>query len=150
MLNFTVGPVMSSEKVCEIGGEQVPYFRTPEFSDIMLENERLMKKFTKADKDARVVFITGSGTASLEACVVNFFTPQDKLLVVNGGSFGQRFVDLCELYEIPYDAINLEHGHSLSKEKLYEYDGKGYTGFLVNVHETSTGVHYDIEMISEF
>ena len=43
MLNFTVGPVMSSEKVCEIGGEQVPYFRTPEFSDIMLENERLMK-----------------------------------------------------------------------------------------------------------
>ena len=39
---------------------------------------------------------------------------------------------------------------SLSKEKLYEYDGKGYTGFLVNVHETSTGVHYDIEMISEF
>ncbi len=27
MLNFTVGPVMSSEKVCEIGGEQVPYFR---------------------------------------------------------------------------------------------------------------------------
>ena len=150
MLNFTVGPVMSSEKVCEIGGEQVPYFRTPEFSDIMLENERLMKKFTKADKDARVVFITGSGTASLEACVVNFFTPKDKLLVVNGGSFGQRFVDLCELYEIPYDAINLEHGHSLSKEKLYEYDGKGYTGFLVNVHETSTGVHYDIEMISEF
>ena len=36
------------------------------------------------------------------------------------------------------------------KKKLYEYDGKGYTGFLVNVHETSTGVHYDIEMISEF
>lgn len=150
MLNFTVGPVMSSEKVCKIGGEQVPYFRTSEFSNIMLENEHLMKKFAKADKDARVVFITGSGTASLEACVVNFFTPQDKLLVVNGGSFGQRFVDLCELYEIPYDAINLEHGHSLSKEKLYEYDGKGYTGFLVNVHETSTGVHYDIEMISEF
>ena len=30
------------------------------------------------------------------------------------------------------------------------YDGKDFTGFLVNVHETSTGVHYDIEMISEF
>ena len=30
------------------------------------------------------------------------------------------------------------------------YDGKGFTGFLVNVHETSTGVHYDIEMIGEF
>ena len=32
----------------------------------------------------------------------------------------------------------------------HAYDGKGFTGFLVNVHETSTGVHYDMEMISEF
>lgn len=150
MLNFTVGPVMANEQVCAIGGEQVPYFRTSEFSEIMFENERLIKKFAKADKDARVVFITGSGTASLEASIVNFFTPQDKLLVVNGGSFGQRFVDLCEIYNIPYDEIKLSHGKSLSKEKLYEYDDEEYTGFLVNVHETSTGVHYDIEMISEF
>ena len=67
MLNFTVGPVMSDEKVRAIGAEQVPYFRTPEFSKIMLENEVLMKKFAKAADDARVVFITGSGTASMEA-----------------------------------------------------------------------------------
>ena len=43
MLNFTVGPVQSSDKVRQIGSEQVPYFRTPEFSSLMLENERLMK-----------------------------------------------------------------------------------------------------------
>ena len=65
MLNFTVGPVMSSDAVREIGGEQVPYFRTPEFSEIMLENERLIKKFSKAEEQAKVLFITGSGTASI-------------------------------------------------------------------------------------
>lgn len=43
MLNFTVGPVMSDDVVCAIGAEQVPYFRTPEFSAVMLENEKLMK-----------------------------------------------------------------------------------------------------------
>ena len=48
MLNFTVGPVMCSEEVCAVGGEQVPYFRTPEFSAVMLENEQLMLKFAKA------------------------------------------------------------------------------------------------------
>ena len=48
MLNFTVGPVMSSEEVLAVGGEQVPYFRTPEFSALMLENERLMLKLAKA------------------------------------------------------------------------------------------------------
>ena len=36
MLNFTVGPVQSSEGVRAIGAQHVPYFRTPEFSKIML------------------------------------------------------------------------------------------------------------------
>ena len=45
MLNFTVGPVMSSDAVRAIGAEQVPYFRTAEFSEMMLENECLVKKF---------------------------------------------------------------------------------------------------------
>ena len=42
MLNFTVGPVMSDDVVRAIGAEQVPYFRTPEFSAVMLENEMLI------------------------------------------------------------------------------------------------------------
>ena len=67
MLNFTVGPVMASDEVRAIGAEQVPYFRTAEFSAIMKENEQLMKQFAKASDDARTVFITGSGTASMEA-----------------------------------------------------------------------------------
>ena len=150
MLNFTVGPVMSDDVVCAIGAEQVPYFRTPEFSAVMLENEKLMKKFAKAGNDARVVFITGSGTAAMEATVMNVFDRTDKVLVVNGGSFGQRFVELCQIHEIPYEEIKLEKGKTLKKEQLDMYDGKGFTGFLVNVHETSTGVHYDIEMIGEF
>lgn len=150
MLNFTVGPVMSDEEVRKIGGEQVPYFRTPEFSAVMLENEKLMKKFAKAGEDARVVFITGSGTASMEAAVMNVFDETDKVLVVNGGSFGHRFVELCQIHDVPYEEITLETGKALTKERLDAYDGKGFTGFLVNVHETSTGVHYDINMISEF
>lgn len=150
MINFTVGPVQSSEKVRSIGAEQVPYFRTPEFSDLMKENEKLMKKFAKASDDSRVVFITGSGTASMEACVMNLFTPEDKVLVVNGGSFGNRFVQLCEIHDVPHEVIALEKGKTLTREELYKYDGMGFTGFLVNMHETSTGVLYDIDMISEF
>ena len=142
MLNFTVGPVMSDE--------QSPYFRTPEFSEIMIENEALMKKSAKAGDDARVVFITGSGTASMEATVMNVFDQNDKVLVVNGGSFGHRFVELCEIHDIPYEEIKLNVGKALKKEQLDVYSGKGFTGFLVNVHETSTGVYYNIDMISEF
>lgn len=150
MLNFTVGPVMSSDEVRRIGSEQVPYFRTSEFSKVMLENEALMAKFAKAPEGSRVVFITGSGTAAMEASIMNVFNENDKVLVVNGGSFGHRFVELCEVHHVPFTEIKLEAGHALKANMLKDFENAGYTGFLVNVHETSTGVHYDIEMIADF
>lgn len=150
MINFTVGPVQSSDAVRAIGAEQVPYFRTSEFSDVMFENERLIKKFAKASDDSKVVFLTSSGSGAMETAIMNTLTPNDKALVVNGGSFGHRFVELLELHHVPYTEIKLEHGKALKAEHLAPYEGQGYTAFLVNKHETSTGVHYDMNLISDF
>ena len=119
MLNFTVGPVQSSEEVRAIGAQQVPYFRTAEFSKIMLENEQLMLKFAHAPQHSRVVFLTGSGTASMDAAVLNTLTPADKVLIVNGGSFGHRFVEICLTYRIEGRTLA-----SLSKQRLYGFFGK--------------------------
>lgn len=150
MINFTVGPVQSSVAVRAIGAEQVPYFRTSEFSDVMFENERLIKKFAKASDDSKVVFLTSSGSGAMETAIMNTLTPNDKALVVNGGSFGHRFVELLELHHVAYTEIKLEHGKALKPEHLAPYEGQGYTAFLVNKHETSTGVHYDMNLISNF
>ena len=150
MLNFTVGPVMSSDRVRAIGQEQVPYFRTSEFSELVLECEDLLTGFAGAPVGSRSLFITGSGTASMEAVVMNVFTTEDKVLVVNGGSFGHRFVELCEIHGIPHDSIDLKFGEPLMRKHLEKFENKGFTGFLVNMHETSTGVLYDMNLISEF
>ena len=150
MLNFTVGPVMCSEEVRAVGGEQVPYFRTADFSALMLENEKYMLKFTKAPEGSRAVFMTNSSTGSMEAVVMNCFNESDRVLVIDGGSFGHRFVQLCEIHEVPHTVLHLDHGKKLTKERLYEYDGQGFTGLLVNIDETSTGVLYDSEMIGDF
>ncbi len=150
MLNFTVGPVMCSDKVRAVGGEQVPYFRTPEFSELMLENEKYVLEFAKAPANSKVAFMTNSSTGSMEAVVMNCFDESDKVLVIDGGSFGHRFVELCEIYDVPHTVLHLDHGQKLTKEHLYEYDGQGFTGLLVNIDETSTGVLYDSEMIGGF
>lgn len=150
MLNFTVGPVMSSNEVCAIGAEQVPYFRTPEFSLLMFENERYILKFAKAGQNSRVCFMTGSGTSSMEAAVMNVFTEKDNVLVIDGGSFGHRFVEMLEIHDIPHSIIKPKFGHGVTEDLLAEYDGKGFTGFLVNLDETSIGVLYDIKLISDF
>ena len=156
MLNFTVGPVMCSDKVRAVGAEQVPYFRTPEFSATMLENERLMLDFAKAPKNSRAIFMTNSSTGSMEAVVMNCFDSSDHVLVIDGGSFGHRFVQLCEIHDVPHTVLSLRYGQALTRELLYKYDresgyeGEKLTGLLVNVDETSTGVLYDTEMIGEF
>ena len=150
MLNFTLGPVMSNDFILKIGAEQTPYFRTPEFSKINLENEQLIKELLYASEDSRAIFLTGSGTAGMEATVMNVFNEDDKVLIVNGGGFGQRFVDMCNLHNIDCDDIKLAFGHCLTKEMLNQYDGRDYTAFMVNICETSSGVYYDIDLISEF
>lgn len=71
MLNFTVGPVMSSELIRNIGSEQTPYFRTSEFSEIMLENERYILEYSKAPEGAKAVFMTCSSTGSMEAVALH-------------------------------------------------------------------------------
>ena len=150
MINFTVGPVQSSDAVRAIGAEQVPYFRTQEFSEVMLENEQLIKKFAHTTDDSRVVFMTCSGSGGMECAIMNTLTKEDKALVINGGSFGERFVELLTLHEIPFTEIKLEHGKALKPEHLAQYEGKGYTAFLLQKHETSTGVHFDINLVSDF
>lgn len=150
MINFTIGPVQSSDTVRAIGAEQVPYFRTEEFSKIMLENEQLIKKFAHCTDDSRVVFLTCSGSGGMETAIMNTLTKDDKALVINGGSFGQRFVELLSLHEIPYTEIKLEYGKALKPKHLAPYEGKGYTAFLLQKHETSTGVHFDINLVSDF
>ena len=150
MINFTVGPVQSSDAVRAIGAEQVPYFRTAEFSDTMFENERLVKKFANASEDSKVVFMTCSGSGGMETAIINCLSKNDKALVINGGSFGERFVELLTLHEIPFTEIKLEHGKALKPEHLAPYEGKDYTAFLLQKHETSTGVHFDINLVGDF
>lgn len=86
----------------------------------------------------------------MEATILNCFKSEDKLLIISGGGFGRRFVEICNIYELNYDVINLESGKTITKEILEKYNNKGYTGLIVNAHETSTGVLYDLEMLGQF
>lgn len=150
MLNFTVGPVQMDDETKNVLSKDIPYFRTEEFSFLMKENEELLCKFFDAPENARVVFMTGSGTASMEGGVINFFDSSDKVLVVNGGSFGSRLVELCQIHEIPFTEIKLDFGNELKESDLTKFENQGYTGFLVQLCETSSGVLYDMQMIGDF
>lgn len=147
---FTIGPTQMYKSTLEIRKHIVPYFRTPEFSELMMENKKLMIKLQKADEDSEVIFLTASGSGAMEATVMNCFDHNDNLLVICGGTFGERFVDICDVHNIKHDVIFLKQDEVLTEEHFLPYDNKGITGLLVNIDETYTGQLYDINIIHSF
>ena len=143
---FVPGPVPTPPHLLSLGAVQLPYNRTETFSTITHEildglNELFRTK-------GRTAVITGSGTAAMEAAVFNFVGTADRALVVNGGTFGQRWVDLCVSLEIPHDELAVEFGAELDMASLEAALSSGqYTALLINAHETSTGHLYNIEAI---
>ncbi|HZJ89748.1 MAG TPA: aminotransferase class V-fold PLP-dependent enzyme [Bacilli bacterium] len=147
---FAVGPVTVHPDILEIGSEEVPYFITDEFYNLMRENETLLKKYFHAPKDSKVAILTSSGSAAMDATVVSLLTKDDHVLIVNGGTFGQRFIEICEAYNIRYTELKLNYGEALKAAHLEKYATNGFTGLLINMHETSTGLLYDMGLIRDF
>lgn len=147
---FTVGPAQMYQHTLEVRSHVVPYFRTPEFSEMMLDNKRLLLKTAQAEEDSEVIFLTASGSGAMEATVMNCFNEFDKLLVISGGTFGERFEQICRIHRIPYETLKLGHDEQLTESHFTKFENQGFTGLLVNLHETYTGQLYDIEVIHDF
>jgi len=145
---FTPGPVKMSDDILEIGGMQTPYFRNAEFSAILMECERNLIEIANAPRGSRVIFLTSSGTGAMESAVGNLLGPEDTALVLNGGSFAQRFVDICLAHAIKYIDYRI-HNTNLSDTSMIPVP-RGTTALLSNGHETSIGVLYDLEAVGKF
>lgn len=147
---FTLGPVEMYDRTRYVASKQVPYFRVQEFSDVVLDTAQRLKHILHAPEDYRVVLMTNSGTGAMEAAIMNCFTANDKLLIIDGGRFSEYFKHICKVHAIPFDVVDVPLGHTLNAKDLLPFEQKHYAALLVNIHETSTGQLYDKQMLSEF
>ncbi len=145
---FTPGPVAMSQETLDIGAKQTPYFRNQPFSEVTFRCEALLKKMLNAPEGSKVIFLTASGTAGMEATVMNLLTKDDNALVVNGGGFGQRFVDICAVHNIPHHDFKVENTNlSNISDSAPDQD---FTALIVNAHETSVGHLYDLQALGDY
>ena len=147
---FTVGPVQPYPEIAQVYQRDIPYFRTPMYGDMVLHNISRISRHLNLDADGKILYYAASGTGAMEATIDNCLNPNDKALVINGGTFGQRFCELLAHYNIPHTPISLAWNEALTPTHLASYESKGYTALLVNLHETSTGQYYDIKLLSDF
>ena len=145
---FTPGPVKMSEEILQVGAKQTPYFRNSEFSDVTFACENGLLEMVNAPEGSKVIFLTASGTAGMESAVMNLLNKEDNALVVNGGGFGERFVDICATHAIPHTNFKVENTNLSDIENLAP--NEDYTALVVNAHETSVGHLYNLDAMGEY
>ena len=145
---FTPGPVKMSEEIMEVGAKQTPYFRNCEFSDVTYACEKGLLEMVNAPEGSKVIFLTASGTAGMESVVMNLLNKDDNALVVHGGGFGGRFVDICATHDIPHTDFKVKDTNLHDIETLAPKEE--YTSLIVNAHETSVGHLYDLDAMGAY
>ncbi len=145
---FTPGPVKMSEEILAIGAKQTPYFRNDKFSEVTFNCEKGLLKMLNAPEGSRVIFLTASGTAGMESAVMNLLDEKDNALVVHGGGFGGRFVEICKVHEVPHTDFMVKDTNLSDIETLAPREN--YTSLIVNAHETSVGHLYDLDAMGAY
>lgn len=147
---FTIGPVELYQSTKEVRLHDFVYFRSKEYSEIVKNTLKKLSMLLGNNEPNSLIYFASSGTAVMEATVENCVSENDKVLVINGGSFGHRFCELLEYHNKNYKSIDLKWNETLTIEHLKTYENSDFTMLFVNLNETQTGQLYDIKMLSKF
>ncbi len=147
---FTPGPTQVPPEVTLAEAKPLIHHRTSEFSNIFAKVTDGLKYIFQT-KNGEVFTFASSGTGGMEACVVNTLSQGDKVAVVKGGKFGERWAEICEAYGVEVIPVDIEYGKAV-KPDLLDYllkKERDVKAVFVTQCETSTGVVDDIERIAK-
>jgi aspartate aminotransferase-like enzyme len=144
------GPTPVPEQVLLAMAKHPIGHRTGDFSKIIAEVTEGLKWLHQTQND--VLILASSGTGAMEAGIINFLSPGDRVLVGVNGKFGERWALVCEAYGLNPTQISAEWGKPLDPEEFraqLEADTEKQIKAVIVTHsETSAGVLNDVEAIN--
>lgn len=146
------GPTPVPEKVLQALGKHPIGHRSKEFQQLVESTTKNLQWLHQTQND--VLTITGSGTAAMEAGIINTLSKGDKVICGENGKFGERWVKVAEEFGLEIIKIDSEWGDPLNPEEfkkvLEEDKDKKIKAVILTHSETSTGVINDLETISSY
>ncbi len=145
------GPTPVPETVLQAMGRHPIGHRSADFQKIVKRTTKQLQWLHQTTGD--VLAITGSGTAAMEAGIINMLSKGEKVLCGDNGKFGERWVKLARAYGLDVQVIQAEWGQPLDPEAFrtaLEADtAKAIKAVILTHSETSTGVINDLETIAK-
>lgn len=146
---MTPGPTPVPEDIRLEMARPIIHHRTKEYQAIFKDVTEGLKKIFKTSND--VYTFTSSGTGAMEASIVNVLSAGDKIIVVRGGKFGERFGEIAKAYGVGIIPVDVEWGSAPRPEVIKEMLRKNpdVKGVYATLCETSTATVFDIKAIGE-
>jgi aspartate aminotransferase-like enzyme len=142
------GPTPVPSEVLLAMSAPIIHHRSPDFLPVLDAAKKGLQWLYQTKND--VLILCSSGTGGMVGSVNNFFSQGDKVIVINGGTFGERWTKICQSYGLKVDEIMVEWGYAIKPEiveKKLKKD-KDIKGVFVQASETSTGVYHEIKALA--
>jgi alanine-glyoxylate transaminase/serine-glyoxylate transaminase/serine-pyruvate transaminase len=120
----------------------------PKFLTMMDEVRSMLKQLFRTENELTFA-VSGTGSAGMEACLVNLLEPGDEAIVCINGVFGGRMKSIIERCGAVPIEVNAKWGRAILAEDVMEALAQSKRPrLLAIVHaETSTGVRQPLEEI---
>ncbi len=146
---LTPGPVAVPERVARAMTRPIIHHRSSEFVELFKGIRADLQYAFQTQQE--VCILACSGTGAMEAALCNLLSPRDRVVVVRGGKFGDRWAELCTTFGVDPICIDVEWGRAVDPadvRKAFDHhpDAKG---LLVQASETSTGVFHPVRALAQ-
>lgn len=143
------GPTSLPDAVREAGARQMVNHRGPEFAALQNGIVERLKRAFKTEND--VLIVTAAGTGGLESAIVSFLSPNDKVLAITIGAFGDRFAKIATAYGADVTKLAFDWGQAADPAKVRDAlsEGGPWKAVLMTQNETSTAVTNPISELAK-
>lgn len=144
------GPTPIPSAVARAMSTEMFNHRGPRFEALLAEVTVSLKRLFQTE--GRLFILTASGTGAMEAALVNFLSPGQKIISLVNGAFSERLAQIGDAFGMTVIRLESEWGRPLdyrALEKMLREDTAGEIKAVTVVHnESSTGMMNDVEEIS--
>jgi aspartate aminotransferase-like enzyme len=142
------GPTpVPSEVLLELA-RPVIHHRTPANAAILREATDALKALIQTRNDP--IILTSSGTGAMEAALVNVAAAGEKVIVVRGGKFGERWTEIAQAYGVVAINLDVTWGHAVDPQVVAKAlkDHPDAVAVCTTHCETSTAVAHDVKALA--